>query len=134
MIEVSDGAKPTVTDADLLLGRIDPDCFAAGTSPLAREPAEAAFRAQIGRQSGMNALEAAYATVEMVDESMANAARVQASELGRELATHTLLAFGGAAPLHAARLAEKAGDCPCDRSVECRGRLGPGLSARAPGL
>jgi N-methylhydantoinase A len=103
------GDEPTVTDADLLLGRINPDRFAAGTIRLAREPAEAAFHAQIGRRSGMDALEAAYATVEMVDETMANAARVHASELGRELATHTLVAFGGAAPLHAARLAEKLG-------------------------
>jgi N-methylhydantoinase A len=103
------GEHPTVTDADLMLGKIDPDRFAGGTIRLDQRRAESAIIAHLGTNLTMPAVDAAYGIVEMVDEMMANAARVHASELGKELAQHTLVAFGGAAPLHAARVAEKLG-------------------------
>ena len=60
-------------------------------------------------RSGLDAMTAAFGVSEMVEENMANAARVHAVERGKDLAGRTLIAFGGGAPLHAARLAEKLG-------------------------
>jgi N-methylhydantoinase A len=103
------GTHPTVTDADLALGRIDPARFAAGRLPLDSAKAAAALQADIGRGLGLSATLAAYGVAEIVDENMANAARVHSVERGKAIAEHSLIAFGGAAPLHAARLAEKLG-------------------------
>lgn len=103
------GQKPTVTDADLLLGKINPGRFAGGRIDLDARRSEAAFRADIGQVTGLAAVEAAAGTAQMVDEMMANAARVHAAELGKDVSDHTMIAFGGAAPLHAAHLAEKLG-------------------------
>jgi len=103
------GKKPTVTDADLLLGKIDPNRFAGGRIELDPRRAEATFRTEIGQVMGLQALEVAAGTAQIVDETMANAARIHAAELGKELSDHTMIAFGGAAPLHAAHLAEKLG-------------------------
>jgi len=103
------GKKPTVTDADLLLGKIDPNRFAGGRIELDPRRAEATFRTEIGQVMGLQALEVAAGTAQIVDETMANAARIHAAEVGKELSDHTMIAFGGAAPLHAAHLAEKLG-------------------------
>jgi len=103
------GSEPTVTDADFVLGKIDPSRFAASTLRLDREAAERALEGSVGSKLGVTPVEAALGTVELVDETMANAARVHAAELGKDLAAHALVAFGGAAPLHAARIAEKLG-------------------------
>jgi N-methylhydantoinase A len=96
-----------VTDADVVLGRIDPDGFAGGS--IALDPAKAS--AAIGKSItlDMTASEAARGIAEIVDETMASAARVHAVENGKDTAGRTLIAFGGAAPLHAARLAGKLG-------------------------
>ena len=102
-----DGTTPAVTDADLALGRIDADNFAGGSITLDTEAANAALAAQIGVPLALSAEMAAFGIAEIVDETMANAARVHAVERGKVAAGHTLIAFGGAAPLHAARLAEK---------------------------
>ena len=101
------GERPTVTDADLLLGRIDPDYFAGGKVKLAPGLAALAVDRDVGQPLGLDTTTAAYGVVEMVDETMANAARVHAVERGRAAADHALVAFGGAAPLHVCRLAEK---------------------------
>ncbi|MGB7307139.1 MAG: hydantoinase/oxoprolinase family protein, partial [Burkholderiaceae bacterium] len=103
------GEQPTVTDADVLLGKIDPDKFAGGTIALRPDLAEAAMTSRVGDVLSMDATTAAYGIAEMVDENMANAARVHAIERGVAIAGRTLIAFGGAAPLHASRLAEKLG-------------------------
>jgi len=89
-----------------VLGRIDPATFAGGAVPLAPEKAEAAL-ARVLAPLDLTGAIAAFAVSEVVDENMANAARVHAIEWGKDIATRTLIAFGGAAPLHAARLAEK---------------------------
>jgi N-methylhydantoinase A len=103
------GTAPTVTDADLLLGRIDPDRFAGGSYSLNTEAAAEAVVRAVATPLGLDKPTAALGLCEVVDENMANAARVHAIERGRSLAQRTLIAFGGAAPLHAARLADKLG-------------------------
>ncbi|HWB51438.1 MAG TPA: hydantoinase/oxoprolinase family protein, partial [Stellaceae bacterium] len=103
------GARPTVTDADLLLGRIDPAGFSGGRMALDRAAAEAAMRAEVGGKLDLALELAALGVSEIVDENMANAARVHAIESGKDARGRTLVAFGGAAPLHAARMADKLG-------------------------
>ena len=101
------GTTPAVTDADLALGRIDADNFAGGSITLDKQAGNAALVEHIGAPLSLSAEMAAFGIAEIVDETMANAARVHAVERGKVAADHTLIAFGGAAPLHAARLAEK---------------------------
>ena len=103
------GALPTVTDADLLLRWIDPARFAGGKIALAPERAEAAVRDGVAGEVGMPVEQAALGIAEIVTETMASAARVHAVENGKDTADRVLIAFGGAAPLHAARLAQKLG-------------------------
>ena len=101
------GTRPTVTDADVVLGRIDPEQFAGGRIKLDRIKAQTALVADVGQRLDVEATDAALGVAEMVDENMANASRVHAIESGQVIEERTLVAFGGAAPLHAARLAEK---------------------------
>jgi N-methylhydantoinase A len=103
------GSAPTVTDADVVLGRIDPQRFSGGKIALDAAGAERAIADRIGVPLGLAADHAALGISEMVDENMANAARVHAIESGKDVRARTLIAFGGAAPLHAARVAEKLG-------------------------
>ena len=103
------GGAPTVTDADLMLGRIDPDRFAGGTMAPDADAARRALERDIAAPLSMEAATAAAGVSEIVDETMANAARVHAIESGKPLEGRALIAFGGAAPLHAARLAAKLG-------------------------
>ena len=103
------GKRPTVTDADLLLGKLDPDNFAGGAITLAHPAAEAALRTVLGDILAMDATTSAFGLAEVIDENMANAARVHAVENGEDLSEYTMIAFGGAAPLHAGRLCEKLG-------------------------
>ena len=103
------GTEPTVTDANLILGRLDPDGFAGGAIPLDPALSEAAMLKSVGEPSGLSAPDAGFGVTEMVDENMANAARVHAIENGRDIEHFTMIAFGGGAPLHACRLCEKLG-------------------------
>jgi N-methylhydantoinase A len=103
------GKEPTVTDADLVLGRIDPTTFSGGKMPLDLAAAKHAVDEQIAAPLSLATEHAALGISEMVDENMANAARVHAIESGKDLQPRILIAFGGAAPLHAARVAEKLG-------------------------
>jgi N-methylhydantoinase A len=100
---------PTVTDADLLLGRIDPTGFSGGRMALDRAAAERAMQEHIAMPLDLALSLAAFGVSEIVDENMANAARVHAIESGKDARGRTLVAFGGAAPLHAARMADKLG-------------------------
>jgi N-methylhydantoinase A len=101
------GEAPTVTDADLLLGRIEPGRFAGGTMTLDGDQARHAMEGMAAGYGDWRS--AAFGISEIVDETMAGAARVHAMEQGASLSGRTMIAFGGAAPLHAARLAEKMG-------------------------
>ena len=101
------GEDPTVTDADVVLGRIDPGLFAGGAIGLDRSRAEAAVGSRVGSKLGLDARVAALGVSEMVDENMSNAARTHAIEWGKGLSGRTVIAFGGSAPIHAARIADK---------------------------
>ena len=101
------GNRPTVTDANLLMGRLDAERFAGGQLQLHPENARRALADDIGGPLALDTRDAAIGVAEIVEENMASAARVHASERGKEIAGRTMIVFGGAAPLHAARLAQK---------------------------
>ncbi len=103
------GKNPTVTDADLILGKLDPANFAGGAIPLSVEASRRAMSDDIGSVIGLDPEASAYGTCEMVDENMANAGRVHTVENGKNISDFTMITFGGAGPLHAARLCEKMG-------------------------
>ena len=101
------GENPTVTDANLILGRLDPDYFAGGEIPLSVNLARQAMKDKVADKVGLDEKQAAFGVTEVVDENMANAARVHTVENGKEVSKFTMIAFGGGAPLHACRLCEK---------------------------
>jgi N-methylhydantoinase A len=103
------GTQATVTDADFILGHIDANDFASGQIALSFEQASRAIDKHIAETLGMETAQAAAGINEVVDEMMANAARVHAVESGRSVSDRCLIAFGGAAPLHAGRIADKLG-------------------------
>jgi N-methylhydantoinase A len=103
------GAKPAVTDANLVLGRYDPARFAGGSMALDAPAARGALAAHVGEPLKLSPDMAALGVVEMVDENMANAARVHAIESGKTYAGRTMIAFGGGGPVHGFRVAEKIG-------------------------
>jgi len=103
------GQQATVTDADVVMGRMDEDRFASGQIHLDVDAAAVAVKKSVGDALDFDLHRAAFAISEVVDENMATAARGHASEWGKALVGRTLIAFGGAAPLHAARLALKLG-------------------------
>lgn len=107
------GERPAVTDADLVLGKLDPDHFAGGSIKLDTATSRAALSNHIGKVLKLDDMTAAFGVAEVVDENMANAARVHAVENGEDLSDYTMIAFGGAAPLHAGRLCEKLGIKRC---------------------
>ncbi|ATQ57836.1 hydantoinase/oxoprolinase family protein [Paracoccus yeei] len=107
------GQRPAITDADLVLGKLDPDNFAGGTIRLSVLNAQDAIARDVGERLCLPSEAAAFGIVEVVDENMANAARVHAVENGKNISDNIMIAFGGAAPLHAARLCEKLGIDEC---------------------
>ncbi|MFD1329206.1 hydantoinase/oxoprolinase family protein [Mycoplana ramosa] len=107
------GNRPAITDADLVLGKLDPDNFAGGKIRLSVDDASAAIARDVGEKLKLAAEAASFGIVEVVDENMANAARVHAVENGKNISENIMIAFGGAAPLHAARLCEKLGVSQC---------------------
>jgi len=103
------GTRPAVTDANLLLGRYQPELFAGGSLPLRPDLAREALAAHVGGPLGLSAEMAALGVVEMVDENMANAARVHAIESGKGYDGRVVIAFGGGGPVHGYRVCEKVG-------------------------
>jgi N-methylhydantoinase A len=103
------GAKPAVTDANLLLGRYDAQHFAGGALPLDTGAARGAMAREVGDALGLAPEMAALGVVEVVDENMANAARVHAVESGKSHEGRAIIAFGGGGPVHGYRVAEKIG-------------------------
>jgi N-methylhydantoinase A len=101
------GNRPTVTDADLMMGKLDPDDFAGGSIRLSVDLADRAIAEHIAAPIELTHARAAFGMAEVVDENMANAARVHAVESGEDLAGYVMIGFGGAGPLHAIRLAQK---------------------------
>lgn len=103
------GEEPTVTDADLLLGYLDPDFFLGGKMRLDREAAMGAIEENIARPLGLDPVEAAWGIHQVVNENMANAARIHAIERGKDPRSYPVFAFGGAGPVHAYRVARALG-------------------------
>jgi N-methylhydantoinase A len=100
------GTAPTVTDADLVLGYVDPERFLGGRMRLDREAAVRALATGLGTRLGLSVEEAALAVHEVVNDNMASAARIHAVEHGQDPRRFTLVAFGGAGPVHAWRVAQ----------------------------
>ena len=98
------GMRPTVTDANLVLGRLDPGYFLGGRMTLRRELAEEAL-AGLASKAGMSVMDMASAIVEIANENMASAIKMVSLERGYDPRRFALFAFGGAGPLHAAAVA-----------------------------
>lgn len=101
------GTEPTVTDADLVLGYLSPDYFLGGQMVLDRDAARQAIASKIARPLNVDLLRAAWGIHQVVNENMANAARMHLVEKGRDPRGADLIAFGGAGPVHAYRVAER---------------------------
>ncbi|WP_375230475.1 hydantoinase/oxoprolinase family protein [Roseobacter sp. S98] len=103
------GSHPTVTDADILQGYIDPVTFAEGRLTVEPDLSSDALDRHVGQPLGCPAESAATAVSEIVDEAMAGAGRMHAVESGKDLSSRLMIAFGGNGPLHASRVARRAG-------------------------
>lgn len=102
------GTEPTVTDADIAMGLIEPGRFAEGRLTIDRSAAEIAIDHKISKPLEINAQGAAFAISEIVDENMASAGRMHAVESGKDISSRLMIAFGGNGPLHATRVARRA--------------------------
>ena len=101
------GEEPTVTDADLVLGYLSPDYFLGGKMRLDLEKAYYAIEEKIARPLNVDLVRAAWGIHQVVNENMANAARIHLVEKGRDPRDYSVMAFGGAGPVHAYRVAER---------------------------
>ncbi len=110
------GAEPTVTDADLLLGYLNPHNFLGGRMRLSLEAAETAIRTRIAEPMGISVTEAAHGIHQVVNENMIAATRIHVAERGADARRMRLMAFGGAGPVHADAIA---------RSLRMRGYVVP---------
>jgi N-methylhydantoinase A len=99
------GTAPTVTDADLVLGYLDPQFFLGGRMALDVAAAERAIQREVAEPLGLDVLQAAWGIHQVVNENMANAARIHAIERGKDPRAYPVFAFGGAGPVHAYRVA-----------------------------
>ena len=102
------GTAPTVTDADVMQGLIDPGLFAEGRLEIDVQAAEGALVKGAGQTLGLGAADTALGISEIVDENMAGAGRMHAVESGKDLGARLMIAFGGNGPLHATRVARRA--------------------------
>jgi N-methylhydantoinase A len=102
------GTEPTVTDADFVLGYLDPGYFAGGTMTIDLDGARAALD-RVARQADLTRDQLAWGIHDVVNESMASAARVHIAERGRDPRGYALLCTGGAGPVHAHGVARKLG-------------------------
>ena len=102
------GVEATVTDADFILGYLNPDYFAGGSMKIDLEAARVAL-GLLAERVGLSMIEVAWGIHDIVNENMASAARVHIAERGRDPRDYTLLCTGGAGPVHAHSVAEKIG-------------------------
>ena len=103
------GEDPTVTDANLILGKLNPRRILGGTMDVDRGLAEAAIRDKICANSSLTINEAANGIISVVNSNMVRAIRLISVERGYDVRTFPLMAFGGAGPLHACEVAEEMG-------------------------
>ena len=119
------GEEPTVTDADLLLGYLNPDYFLGGRMALDREAAERAVKTHLADPLGMDTMDAAYGIYQVVNENMISATRVHVAERGADPRKFKLIAFGGAGPVHAHQIA---------RALKMQGYICPSSAGVASAL
>jgi N-methylhydantoinase A len=119
------GTEPTVTDANIVLGYLNPATFAGGKVPIDREAAAGAIGA-LGAQAGLSTERAAWGIYDVVNENMASAARVHIAERGRDPRDFALLCTGGGGPVHAYYVARKLGlrSIVCPASADVASALG----------
>ena len=103
------GTEPTISDANMLLGRLNPEKLAATEGGIPMERIAKIFQAALGDPLGLDAQEAAEAVIRMANAKMAGAIRMVSLSLGADPRDFALFAFGGAGPLHAAALARELG-------------------------
>ena len=103
------GTDPCVTDADLLLGYLDPDYFLGGTMKLDKEGARRGVEEKIAQPLGVSFIQAVWGIHDLINETMAAAAKTHIAEKGGNPKLVTIVAFGGAGPVHAYGLAKKLG-------------------------
>ena len=103
------GTEPTITDANLVLGRLDPDYFAGGDMQLDLDGARNAIKIRCADPLGISVEEAAHGIVEIANTAMVNALRLVSVQRGHDPRDFMLIGFGGAGPAHTVRLAEQAG-------------------------
>lgn len=103
------GTEPTVTDANIVLGRLLPKYFASGRIKLDVEASRRAIEEKIGDRLGMSVEEAAQGIIRIANANIERAVRVSSAEKGFDPRTITMVAFGGAGPMHAAALGKAAG-------------------------
>ena len=101
------GDAPTVTDADLVLGWLNPDFFLGGKMKLNLEAARHAIQARVAQRLGLDAVKAADGIVKIVNSQMVEALRLVTVARGEDPREYAMVAFGGGGPVHAAKLAEE---------------------------
>ena len=119
------GTDPTVTDADAVLGYINPDFFLGGRMQLDLESAKKAIEERIAKPMGLTTTEAAYGIYRVVNENMISATRVHVTERGADPRKLNLIAFGGAGPMHAHEIA---------KSLKMKGYICPAAAGVASAL
>jgi N-methylhydantoinase A len=103
------GTRPTVTDANLVLGYINPEALCGGDFKLSTSGVREAILEQVGRPLGLDVVEAAHGIFRIVNANMANAIRRVSSQAGHDPRGFTLLVYGGNGPVHAGKQAEDLG-------------------------
>ena len=103
------GTEPTITDANVALGYMNPASIAGGTVPIDAAAARTAIETRLGARLGLSVLEVAFGIHQVADATMTRAIRAVTTERGRDPREFTLIAFGGSGPLHAATLADNLG-------------------------
>lgn len=103
------GKNPTVTDADLVLGYLDPDWFLGGTMKLDVDASRKVIEEKLAKPLGTTTVEAAFGIHDLINETMAAAAKTHIAEKGGNPKVITISAFGGAGPVHVYGLAKKIG-------------------------
>src|SRR5260221_5131286 len=103
------GTEPTVTDANLVLGRLDPENFLGGEMPLNLQAAKQAMATKVGDPLGMDAVKAADGILRIAVTSMSHAVKAVTTERGLDAGSFTMVVYGGAGPLHGSAIARELG-------------------------
>jgi len=128
------GADSCVTDADLLLGYLDENYFLGGTMKLDKEGARRGVEEKVAKPLGVSFIQAVWGIHDLINETMAAAAKTHIAEKGGNPKIVTIAAFGGAGPVHAYGLAKKPWGPPHACAAQRRGRISDGVFHRSTRL